>query len=351
MNDIFKQLEELTKRDLADPAWLAQNRRQLHAYMLMHPRQTPTRSFLTRHLFHTIPAVALAVLVLMISAGGVTLAAQSTLPGDFLYSWKVGVVESIESAFVVGTQQRADFEVARTTKRLTEITELAVRKEIDAQTTAEARTRLEGQIQVAADQIAKAAVENKEKALATAVELNATLQAHKDVLNQLQPKVGSDVQPQVQGVITTIEKTVTGVAQTVQDLKQQTKQESVTTKSDVDLKEDAAGKLDAAKKKLDGVWALVATLDESSALRIEAERKLIFAQDAISAGDEDFRQQQYADVISDVQSANQFISDTAALLMATSSASVTVKQILEPVPTSTSTPAPTLASSSSSVVR
>ena len=331
-NNIFKQLETAARKDFTDPKWLSRTRTQILAYAKLHPVRK--RRFFSTRWFHLVPAM-LILAIIMLTGGGVTWAAQTSIPGDFLYSWKINVTESIESAFVVGIRHRADFEVTRTAKRLHEVTELAIRKETRVEVTAQAHVRLEEQIKVASDQIAKVASEDKEKALEVAVELGATLQAHKDVLAQLAPKVDSDTQSGVNDAIVAIEKTTSDVEQKVQDLKQQTKENI----GEVDI----AARLDAAKKKLENVWAQIAELDDFSKLRVEAEQKLIFAQDALTTADEDLEAKDYGGVASDIQLATKIISETAALLEASGNAGITVKQILdnEPVTTMTPSPAPT----------
>ena len=334
--DIFKKLEQLARRDIVDERWFARNRRYIMSYVARHPRAKATRiSIFARYMFRTVPAVAFVTLIFMVSAGGVTLAAQNSIPGDFLYSWKIGVVESIESVFVVGAQSQAQFEVAKTTRRLQEVTDLAIRKETNTKITSEAQSRLEIQVKAATDQISVVASEDKGKALETALELSATLQAHKDVLNQLQPKTSSEVQSNIQGAISAIDQNAVGVGETIKDLQEQNKQHLG----------DIFAKLDAAKKKLDGIWTLVAGLDDSTLLRIEAERTLIFAQDALVTADEDLKSQQYGDVMSDIQTALQFMSETTALLDASKNASDTVKDILitpSPSPSVTATATPTM---------
>lgn len=340
--DVFKKMEQLAKRDIVDARWLLRGRREVTAYMAVHPKVRMSRtSVFSRYLFRAVPAFGLVALLLIIT-GGVSWASQGSIPGDFLYPWKIGVVESLESAFVVGAQSQAQFEVTKTTRRLQEVTDLAIRKETDTKVTSEAQTRLEVQVKVATDKIAIAASEDKGKALETALELNATLQAHKDVLNQLQPKTSTDIQSNIQGTIDAIEKNSTGVVQTIKDLKEQTKQ---------DVAIDPSAKLDTAKKKLDAVWTQVSTLDESSLVRIEAERKLSFAQDALSTADDDLTAKDYAGVISDIETAMQFMSDTNALLEASANASDDVKIILvspSPTPTITVTPITSTTASASS---
>ncbi len=332
--DLFKQLEVISKTDIADPQWLSRTRTRVLAYAKLHPLRAK-RFKLFPSWLHMAPAILMLAVMILVSAGGVTLASEGSIPGDLLYPWKISVVESLQSAFVSGTQERAEFEIARTSKRLQEVTELAVRKVQDTQITSAAHIRLEAQIKTASDQITKVAAEDQEKGLETAVELNATLQAHKEVLAQLQPKVDSETLTTVQGAISAIEKNSSDVTSKIQNLKEQSKQETHESPAQTAI---AAAKLEAVKKKLDTAWDVASKLDESSKLRVEAEQKLTLAQDAVTAGDQDLEEKAYGDLMLDIQSANQLISETLALLDATDMAGATVKQILDGTPVAVASP-------------
>ncbi len=326
----FEQFQKLSQQNLADRAWLARTKRILIAHMDAHPRQQPASvvSWLFSRTMVRTFSIAAVVLLMVIGITEVTLAAQESIPGDTLYSWKVGV-ENIQSVFIVGTQSRAEFEVQRTTKRLQEVTELAVRKPAATMIAQEAHQRLQAQINVAAEEITKVASEDPQKALDTALTLQSTLQAHKDVLDQLAPKVASDTMPQIQNALDAIKENSNQVGSRIQDLRVQTQDDLVATRATETIKADADAKLEETKKSIDSLWDLISQLPEGSMLRDEAQAKIEGAQDALSDAHDAFAKAAYDDTMIALQSSSQLLSETTALLEVTQNVGVAVKEILD----------------------
>jgi hypothetical protein len=70
-------------------------------------------------------AVMSMVLAVVIASGGtVSYAAESSLPGDFLYPVKTEVNEEVRSILTFDSKEKADWEVARVERRLNEVTAL-----------------------------------------------------------------------------------------------------------------------------------------------------------------------------------------------------------------------------------
>ena len=325
MNDgIFKKLERIAKTDIADSGWLSKTRQLLLAYIHTHPIAPKSTGIRWYYMLRFAPGFAIITLIILTS--GITLAAQASIPGELLYPWKVGV-ESIESAFVVGAQNRAEFEVERTVKRLHEVTELAVRKEINPDVVSEAHVRLAEQIKTTEEEISKAAFEDNGKALAVAVELSATLEAHKSVLTSLGEKVDVTVKEQVETALSTIEKNTEGIEDTIETLKDQ------------DTTDEIHEKLIEAQKKIDDVLGLVIALDDTDELRWDAEATLLLAQQALNNAEEAINQDNFDIALTEIQSALKIGADTVALLEATKNSGSTVTEILvTPTPTPSSSP-------------
>ena len=268
------------------------------------------------------------------------MASQNTLPGDFLYGWKVGFVETVESTFVVGAQSRADFEVARTTKRLQEITELSASKNADSSVVSKAQKRLQDQITVASETIAKAAEKDSEKALETAVKLGAVLNAHQNVLTTIEKSADSETKTQMKNTISTIENTTSDIKNTIESLKEQNKLSWILTKTDAELKVEAELKFKTSQDALDNVWQLVIILDEDSDIRLKAEQNLGAAQEEINNAETLMGSNIYNEALDEIQNAAQLISETDELLKATQESGEVVREIfVSPAPTDILTPA------------
>ncbi len=86
------------------------------------PVPTPFWSFTFIRQFNYIPATLLAFLII---GSSISAFAQSALPGDILYSMKINVNESIESALALTDKQSAEVQAIQATRRLDEAEILA----------------------------------------------------------------------------------------------------------------------------------------------------------------------------------------------------------------------------------
>src|SRR3989344_5828705 len=90
--------------------------------------------------------MAIVVLMLVIfGAGGTSLAAQNSLPGDFFYPIRVNVNEEIRAIFLSGSA-RSEYEVERAKKRVEEAKELVVQNRMSPEIQDKIATRLNSHI-------------------------------------------------------------------------------------------------------------------------------------------------------------------------------------------------------------
>lgn len=264
--DIFKQLENIAKRDIADPKWIASNREVLLSYIKAHPAApVHARQPIASHGAHSgfsrffmprmVPAFIVA-LIMLVSATGVTIASQDSLPGDTLYSWKVGV-ENVESMFIVSAMSCAQFEVGRATKRLHEVTELRfvtrpIPKPRKPPTLAyKNRSRsLRGNRQGGLRKRRPSSSSGRRAQCDPASSQDA-------VLDQLAPKVDDQIKPNIQDAITVINNTSTTLDSALADLKAHAREDLGTAKAQESIKEDATLKLQTTKEKIDAIWGIV----------------------------------------------------------------------------------------------
>ena len=129
-------------------------------------------------------------------------------------------------------------------------------------------------------------------------------------------------------------------------------QTRIVPKTDTDLKAVAENKIQTTQKNLDAVWNKILDLEETSDVRLEAETNLNAAQEAIMSGEVLFETGAYAESLEELHIASGLISDTSALIDATTDSGGDVKDILDitptpvvspsvtPTPTRTPTPTP-----------
>ena len=80
--------------------------------------------------FHFTPVFASVLLLAMTVGGTVSYAAESALPGEFLYGIKVHINEPLAGSFKFTSESRARYETRRTIRRLEEAEHLAVRSNL-----------------------------------------------------------------------------------------------------------------------------------------------------------------------------------------------------------------------------
>lgn len=102
--------------------------------------------------------IAIAVVLALMVGGGVSLAAQSSVPGDSLYSVKTGINENVASAFAFSHEAEANLQARLVDERFEEAEELALRGELNAEASVELQERIRAHYDRATEEIR--AVEN-----------------------------------------------------------------------------------------------------------------------------------------------------------------------------------------------
>jgi len=130
--------------------------------------------------------VTLLVAFVMAVSGGTTLAAESTIPGDFLYPVKVHVNENVRSAFHVSEESKAGWEAARAERRLEEAAVLAQNGELRSEVSVKLEQRMEAHIDRAKAHIEKLEEAGElEAAAAAQARLEASMRTHQKFFEDL----------------------------------------------------------------------------------------------------------------------------------------------------------------------
>ncbi len=132
------------------------------------------------------PIYAVILVVALLGGGGVSAAAQGSLPGDTFYPVKVGFNEKVGAAFRVSEDSRANYEVRLMERRLEEAEEVAAKGDLDA----EVKTQIEENFEAHADRVEDriADFEAKEDfapAADIALKFQTSLEAHEQILVKL----------------------------------------------------------------------------------------------------------------------------------------------------------------------
>lgn len=90
-------------------------------------------ALLNQYVRQPVPAMLGVVLIIAASGGSITYAAKDSLPGEFLYSVKVSVLEEVPVLLSFSYESKAKWEALRAERRLAEAEALAVTGTLDAE--------------------------------------------------------------------------------------------------------------------------------------------------------------------------------------------------------------------------
>jgi hypothetical protein len=132
------------------------------------------------------------VLVLVLGLGsGLTYASEESLPGDFLYPFKVHVSEEIESLSKKDPEERASFATQRAERRLAEVKILVTEGSFDEIKSQEVVANFEKHTKKAKEETQKLSKVRPEKALIVASNFETTLQTNSIILDELKKDTGA----------------------------------------------------------------------------------------------------------------------------------------------------------------
>ncbi len=173
------------------PEERARMQRVLSEYMAMKPfREAPVPErggwlFALRS-----PVPILLTALLFVGTGGISYAAESSLPGDALYTIKTHVNEPIRVALAVTPSARADVEMVLAERRVSEAAALAAAGHLDGETSEELTENFERHAHVAQRHLEDDYAGDDAARLEAALRFEARLAEHEAVLAELSGQTG-----------------------------------------------------------------------------------------------------------------------------------------------------------------
>lgn len=169
-------------------------------YMKMKPLTTVSSASLVRHgsvrgnLFSYVAFITnkkympIAIIIALLLSGGVSYAAEGSMPGDVLYPVKVHVNENVGGAFALSPEAKAVFEAKLAERRITEATNLSAEHKL----TLEQKKKLESDFAEHADLALAHTKDLEDKDSAVAIDLSSKFEsnlfAHEAILADLNAK-------------------------------------------------------------------------------------------------------------------------------------------------------------------
>lgn len=229
------------------------------------------------------------VLALMVSAGGVSYAAEAALPGDVLYPVKVSINEEVRAVAAVSNEDKAKWETERAERRLAEAEALASKGRLNAKGVAAVELSFAKHADKAKEHIAD--LEEDEGADAAA-ELDAgfegALNAHQSILTRLSnAKVDGE---QASRLAAKVDIETRAAVE-----RREKSEKKVTVKAQADVRAAAEARRKGARRAVDEVRAQFdktrARMEADAA--VTAEARLVAAEKALVDGDAKLAAQDY----------------------------------------------------------
>ena len=193
-NDNFKQFIDTAKRVSITNKERSDIKEQILLFVNKNPITPRNDGFLAIANFNSfmsarfVPATLILVLIL---AGGVSMAAEGALPNELLYGVKVNVNEEVRSVLSFSVQSKARWESERAIRRLEEAEKLESRHDLSQETALKIEANFQKHSSKVLDKIEK--LETKES-LKSAAEISSghesSLRAHSKILEKLSAKNG-----------------------------------------------------------------------------------------------------------------------------------------------------------------
>lgn len=197
MNNLIEQLQILKDKIVFDEyrkknirnILIASIENEESVRMAAGVRHNSQRSQLINFIFKPLkPMPIFAILIIMtLAGGGVSMAAEGTLPGDLLYPVKVNINEEVRASLTFSEEASANWEARRAGRRLEEAQKLAAKGEVNE----EVRTKLEERFGAHADRV-EARIEKIQArgdinaAVDIASNFETSLKAHERILAEIE---------------------------------------------------------------------------------------------------------------------------------------------------------------------
>lgn len=237
-----------------------------------------------RYLFVTSKPMFIGLIIALVIAasGGTSLAAESALPGDFLYPVKVSINESVRSVVAMSPAAKAEWSVEQTNRRLGEAEQLAVKNRLNDETRTKLQQALERHIE-RTTAIAQRFSDQGDSEQAAAIQalLEASLRGHAIVLLGLATSTPSTTDDQVAQLVIT----VTSKTQAVDDQRFEA-EATVTNQARATVQTAAEGAMTAALNKIDEVRRYLENRQArlSGTVMVQANTTLAVAENRVVEG-------------------------------------------------------------------
>lgn len=202
-------------------------------------------------------ASSFAVLIFVVMFG-VSYAANNASPGDILYQIKVGVNEKVLGLLQVSDEAKAEYEVELAQLRLEEIERISAKEIVDDEVKENVNFLLDKHIEKIKEHSAKIESKNNpELSLKINSELEASFNAHKEILHEISEKNNTLSPQKAKAELLDIDNRFNKVKKQRQESEQ-----AFSSKNSSQIKEVAEGKIRSAEDKIEDVEKFIESKKE-----------------------------------------------------------------------------------------
>ena len=260
------------------------------------------------------PMVSLASIMLVLLVGGITsVSANSALPGNFLYPMKVGFNEKIREVLAFSDEAKLEVSMALAELRLQEIEQLAIEGKKDSRNEAAINSNFNHHAKKASVYLDKLnETGNNEKIETMSANFEASLRAHKTIIESLQNEDSNSNEAALADDIITAASSINANAKTNATMKVR----SGAAKKDFDEEQRIREKISSVENSV----GIVKKLIENNKTKIGSEAKaqlednLMAIQEKIDEGKNKLSEDGYGGSFSSLHDASVIAQESRDLI-------------------------------------
>lgn len=292
-----------------------------------------TSNFISNYTKKSMPIFASLVIAIMLG-GGVSFAAENSLPGDTLYPVKVDVNEEVRGAFTFGAEAKAEWETRLAERRLEEAEQLTSEGRMNAETQANIEENFEAHSERVSERIAKFQAETNVTAAADVTsKFETSLRAHEQILRRLGDEASSEVKLHVRPVEAKVKARLLSAIRKRSELDLDITSIDGSEEAQADLKVSADGKINAAENVIASMDNFIENQKEKIGVQAttEAEARIQVARDLISKAKARVEAKSYGEAFNLAQQAIRVAQEARVLVRASTELNFKVRLIGPPV--------------------
>ena len=274
----------------------------------------------------------IAIIIAILIGGGVSAAAEQSLPGETLFPLKVSVNEKVRGFLAVSGEAEANLQIKLAERRLEEAEKLVSNNNLNEK----ARIHLEENFQKHAEKvktkIAELETKNTPKALEITSHLETSLEAHSRILTNLQTSLNGDLGVKLEKIKLMIE---THRGKMNEDRVDHEEKLRINHRGP-EVQTAAEGKLGAVENKMAEVRKFMEHYNDrfDAEAKVKAEAKLKLAEDILVQGKTKLEAKVFEEAFLLFQRAHNILTEVKILF----SAKVDLETTPTPSPTHTISP-------------